>query len=106
CSFENPAGMKFCGNCGEPLKLRCPNCGFANPPAFNFCGNCGTSLAEVARAASSAGSAEKNLAAPSRPTNDAERRQLTVLFCDLAGSTALSERLDPETLREVLHDYQ
>ncbi len=98
--------MKFCGNCGEPLKLRCPNCGFANPPAFNFCGNCGTSLAEVARAASSAGSAEKNLAAPSRPTNDAERRQLTVLFCDLAGSTALSERLDPETLREVLHDYQ
>src|SRR5262249_26471448 len=33
---------------------------------------------------------------------DAERRQLTVLFCDLAGSTALSARLDPEDLREVI----
>jgi class 3 adenylate cyclase/predicted ATPase len=37
---------------------------------------------------------------------DAERRQLTVMFCDLTGSTALSERLDPEDLREVLLAYQ
>ena len=37
---------------------------------------------------------------------EAERRQLTVMFCDLAGSTALSERLDPEDLREVLRAYQ
>ena len=37
---------------------------------------------------------------------EAERRQLTVMFCDLAGSTALSERLDPEALREVLRAYQ
>ena len=36
----------------------------------------------------------------------AERRQVTVLFCDLAGSTALSERLDPEDLREVVRSYQ
>jgi class 3 adenylate cyclase/predicted ATPase len=38
--------------------------------------------------------------------SEAERRQLTVMFCDLAGSTALSERLDPEDLREVLRAYQ
>src|SRR5262249_24928179 len=37
---------------------------------------------------------------------EAERRQLTVLFCDLADSTALSTELDPEELRVVLHDYQ
>ena len=37
---------------------------------------------------------------------EAERRQLTVMFCDLAGSTALSERLDLEDLREVLRAYQ
>jgi class 3 adenylate cyclase/predicted ATPase len=46
---------------------------------------------------------------PGRPaavTAEAERRQLTVMFCDLAGSTALSERLDPELLREVLRAYQ
>src|SRR5437764_7919795 len=37
---------------------------------------------------------------------DAERRQVTVMFCDLVGSTALSTRLDPEDLREVIGAYQ
>jgi class 3 adenylate cyclase/predicted ATPase len=41
----------------------------------------------------------------SPPTSDAERRQLTVMFCDLVGSTALSGRLDPEDLREVINAY-
>jgi class 3 adenylate cyclase/predicted ATPase len=51
--------------------------------------------------------------AGSEPTNeqiasvsDAERRQLTVLFCDLVGSTALATRLDPEDMRDVLRAYQ
>jgi class 3 adenylate cyclase/predicted ATPase len=39
-------------------------------------------------------------------TDSAERRQLTVLFCDLVGSTALAEQLDPEELREVVRGYQ
>ena len=39
------------------------------------------------------------------PTIEAERRQLTVMFCDLVGSTALSARLDPEELREVIGAY-
>ena len=44
---------------------------------------------------------------PSEPlTPDAERRQLTVMFCDLVGSTPLSEQLDPEDLREVVRAYQ
>src|SRR5262245_7107087 len=37
---------------------------------------------------------------------DAERRQLTVMFCDLVGSTALATQLDPEDLREVVRAYQ
>src|SRR5271165_733898 len=41
----------------------------------------------------------------SPPTSDAERRQLTVMFCDLVGSTALSTRHDPEDLRELIGDY-
>src|SRR5262249_53758095 len=40
------------------------------------------------------------------PTPEAERRQLTVLFCDLVDSTALSGQLDPEDLREVVRAYQ
>ena len=39
-------------------------------------------------------------------TSSGERRQLTVMFCDLVGSTALSEKLDPEELRSLLHDYR
>ena len=49
------------------------------------------------------------LAAPpptAPPPPDAERRQLTVLFCDLVDSTALSSQLDPEDLREVVRAYQ
>ena len=42
---------------------------------------------------------------PASTAEDAERRQLTVMFCDLAGSTELSQKLDPEELREVLHRY-
>src|SRR5690348_4093590 len=39
------------------------------------------------------------------PTIDAERRQLTVMFCDLVGSTPLSTRFDPEDLREIVGAY-
>ena len=46
--------------------------------------------------------APRDVPAPS----EAERRQLTVMFCDLVGSTALSARLDPEDLREVIGAYQ
>ena len=41
----------------------------------------------------------------SPPTIDAERRQLTVMFCDLVGSTALATRFDPEDLRDLIGDY-
>ena len=40
------------------------------------------------------------------PTPEAERRHLTVMFCDLVGSTQLSERLDPEELRDVIGVFQ
>jgi hypothetical protein len=40
------------------------------------------------------------------PSREAERRQLTVMFVDLVGSTALSARLDPEDMREVIRGYQ
>ena len=42
CSFENPDGMNFCGECAAPLTACCPNCGFENPPRFKFCGACAT----------------------------------------------------------------
>ncbi len=62
-------------------------------------------LSAIAELDSSAGTAPaKTVAVP--PEAAAERRQLTVMFCDLVGSTALAERLDPEDMREVLRAYQ
>ena len=100
CGFANPPGMSFCGSCGAPLASICPVCGTSNPPRFRFCGGCGATIARP------------KAAAPKRPPDvaaairEAERRQLTVMFCDLVGSTALSLKIDPEELREILRSYQ
>src|SRR5512146_72577 len=78
---------------------RCPQCGFDNPSGFAFCGRCGTPLTEQVPAA-------PPIQNENQPDLKAERRQLTVMFCDLVGSTALSEQLDPEELRNLLHAYR
>src|SRR5215471_14471376 len=98
CMAENAASRRFCGECGASLPLPCPACGFENEPTALFCGGCGKPLGETAAAIPPVASA------PPR-ADSAERRQLTVMFCDLVGSTALASRLDPEDLREVIGAY-
>jgi class 3 adenylate cyclase len=95
CHSENPAATKFCGQCATPLGALCPSCGAANPQGNKFCGQCAAPL-DVASAT----------IGPDRKTSDAERRQLTVLFCDLVDSTVLSSQLDPEEFRDVVRVYQ
>lgn len=75
------------------IQKRCPDCGFMNP-SVKYCGDCGHALDETDTSLSAA------------PINKAERRQLTVLFCDVIDSTALTEQLDPEDLRQVLDAYR
>ena len=70
-----------------PLAGQCPACGFANPEGARFCNQCGAAFEG---------------GAPSPPAAEAERKQVTVLFSDLVGFTALSERLDPEETREIM----
>jgi class 3 adenylate cyclase len=101
CGAANLEGKKFCGDCGTPLPVRCAACGAENPPGKKFCADCGTAL--NIRAPSAPAEAAASL--PAAPMLSAERRQLTVLFCDLVGSTALAARLDPEDLREVIGVY-
>jgi class 3 adenylate cyclase/predicted ATPase len=93
----NPEDKSFCGECGARLAWRCPSCDAANPPGKKFCGDCGANLSATATQPTEG-------ASPRAP--EAERRQLTVMFVDLVGSTALSSRLDPEDLREVMRRYQ
>ncbi|MEE9319412.1 MAG: adenylate/guanylate cyclase domain-containing protein [Granulosicoccus sp.] len=76
----------------------CPNCAFSSPEGFRFCGQCGTRLS------AEAGELTVEPTAVYKPR--VERRQLTVLFCDLVGSTELSQSLDPEDLRKVIRTYQ
>jgi hypothetical protein len=80
---ENAATRRFCAQCGAALPLSCPACGFENEPTARFCGGCGKPIGEAAASA-------QVTALPIART-DAERRQLTVMFCDLVGSTAMSE---------------
>ena len=82
--------------------IPCPRCGFENPAGFAFCGKCGSSLTDQ-DLTSAPVQVEKRV---DRIEDQAERRQLTVMFCDLVGSTALSEQLDPEDLREVMFAYR
>src|SRR5713101_3925972 len=72
-------------------RMRCPSCEFDNPEGMKFCGQCGISLTAKPK---------------EKASTQAERRHLTVMFCDLVSSTPLSEQLDPEELREVVRAYQ
>ncbi len=110
CQQENPAGQKFCGECGAPLEARCSACGTANPPGQKFCGECGARMAEAPSppeppAPSPESYIPKHLAARIRSAQRAlegERKQVTVLFADLRGSTELIQDLDPEEAKALI----
>ena len=75
--------------------MTCENCGLESPPGMRFCGACGAPLPgtpadQTAQGASGA----------------VHRRHLTVMFCDMVGSTPLAEMLDPEDFRDVLTGYR
>jgi len=131
CQFENPEGAKFCNQCGKKIEFTCQECGKVNPPGSKFCNKCGQNLslpsepsprgltldeklAEIQRYLPK-GLTEKILA--QRGKIEGERKQVTVLFCDMEGFTALSEKLGPEEAYSIMdqvyeilihkvHDYE
>jgi class 3 adenylate cyclase/tetratricopeptide (TPR) repeat protein len=86
CRHGNRPGRRFCARCGSRLGEVCAACGTLNEIDEQFCGHCGALLTGKAA--------------------EGERRQLTILFCDLVGSTAIAGQLDPEDWREVVAQYQ
>src|SRR5262245_10970286 len=97
CGAKIVSGKKFCGDCGSPLPWTCSACGSENPSGKKFCGDCG--------APQTGGQTVGRQRAPVAVASIPERRQLTVMFVDLVGSTPLGARLDPEDLREVISTY-
>jgi class 3 adenylate cyclase/predicted ATPase len=107
CRAGLPDAAKFCIKCGEPAPVACLVCAHLNASMASFCAQCGAKLA-LRAVEPTAIAAQSTSKAPSTRDDDgatAERRQLTVLFSDLVGSTELSSRLDPEDLRDVIGAY-
>jgi class 3 adenylate cyclase/tetratricopeptide (TPR) repeat protein len=102
CGHTNRSDRRFCAKCGARLGEICAACGTQNDPDENFCGSCGAEL----RPASARRPAVHEAAPESGSAPQGERRQLTVLFCDLVGSTQLSQQLDAEEWRYVVAQYQ
>jgi class 3 adenylate cyclase/tetratricopeptide (TPR) repeat protein len=109
CQFENREGVDFCEECGAKLELECPACKAIIPLGRKFCGKCGYALSESTETASLKES-EHDTQIPESPPEETvpaeiktegERKHVTVLFSDLTGYTAMSEKLDPEEVKEI-----
>ena len=110
CGANNTAGMKFCGQCGAPLGSACPSCGASNPAEHKFCGQCGTPLDGPGLQDSVSPQPYVSRPRVSRPadargTPPGEMKQVTVLFCDIVGSTPMTERLGPEAMRDLVSSF-
>ena len=131
CQFENREGVRFCEQCGAKMELECPNCRAKIPLGSKFCGKCGHHLTlpseptprdlsfdekiEKIQRYLPKGLTEKILS--QREKIEGERKQVTVMFCDMEGFTHLSDRLGPEEAYSIMdqiyeilihkvHDYE
>jgi class 3 adenylate cyclase/predicted negative regulator of RcsB-dependent stress response len=93
CQEHNAEARRFCRSCGAALAPTCASCGARNEAGDRFCGNCGDPLEGPA------------VGTATVATLEGERRQLTVMFSDLVGSTNLADTRDPEDVQEVLRSY-
>jgi class 3 adenylate cyclase/tetratricopeptide (TPR) repeat protein len=131
CQTENPETRKFCSECGSKLLFICPQCGFENLPKDKFCGECGHDLGLPSKPIPKELSFEEKLAKiqrylpkdltqkilAQRDKIEGERKQVTVMFCDMEGFTNLTEKLGSEEMYSVMdevyeilihkvHDYE
>jgi class 3 adenylate cyclase len=131
CQTENSETRKFCSECGIKLLLICPQCGFENLPKDKFCGECGHDLTFPSGPIPKKLSFDEKLAKiqrylpkdltekilAQRDKIEGERKQVTVMFCDMEGFTSLTEKLGSEEMYSVMdqvyeilihkvHDYE
>jgi len=131
CQKENPETRKFCRECGVKLILLCLQCASENLPGDKFCGECGHDLSLPSEPTPKdlsfdekidkiqrylpKGLTEKILS--QRDKIEGERKQVTVMFCDMEGYSQLSERCGSEEAYSIMdqvyeilihkvHDYE
>jgi class 3 adenylate cyclase len=116
CQSENPEKAKFCIECGDPMEFYCPKCGEITPAKGKFCMECGNDLTlpqepnpkdlsfeeklDKIQRYLPGGLTEKILS--QRGKIEGERKQVTVMFCDLVQYTSLAEKLDPEETYKLM----
>jgi predicted ATPase/class 3 adenylate cyclase len=131
CQFENREGATFCGKCGAGLSLVCPKCNTENPPENSFCDKCGHHLILPSEPTPKDLSFDEKLDKiqrylPKGLTDkilsqkdkiEGERKQVTVMFCDMEAFTSFTEMLGPEEAYSIMdqvyeilihkvHDYE
>jgi hypothetical protein len=115
CESDNREGVNFCEECGAKFELVCPSCKAKIPLGKKFCGECGQNLTLLSEQAPKEfsfdqkiekiqkylpkGLTEKILSQRNRI--EGERKQVTVMFCDMQGFTSLSELLGIEEVRST-----
>jgi class 3 adenylate cyclase len=112
CGTENRETAKFCEQCAAPLLRKCGNCGVALRPTAKFCDECAAptgrssttpTLNRDPRSYTPKHLAEKILT--SRSALEGERKQVTILFADVKGSTELASDLDPEEWHRIMDRF-
>jgi class 3 adenylate cyclase/tetratricopeptide (TPR) repeat protein len=131
CQFEIPEELTFCGKCGAKLEKVCPKCNFVNPFDYSYCGACGYDLTLPSKPIPQGLSFDEKLAKiqrylpkdltqkilAQRDKIEGERKQVTVMFCDMEGFTSLTEKLGSEEMYSIMdqvyeilihkvHDYE
>lgn len=94
-SALSPEVTDKCTICGMKLSIKCPSCSNLNPKYANYCFNCGTSLINIGDQFPSV--KVENVLSDSR-------KNVAVIFADVSGFTALSEKRDPEEVRDIINE--
>jgi class 3 adenylate cyclase/tetratricopeptide (TPR) repeat protein len=131
CQADNREGIKFCEECGAKIELKCPKCGAEILLGKKYCGECGHDLGLPSKPIPKELSFDEKLAKiqrylpkdltqkilAQRDKIEGERKQVTVIFCDMEGFTALTEKLGSEEMYSIMdqvyeilihkvHDYE
>ncbi len=116
CQIDNPDKAKFCIECGASMEFLCPQCGTINPVEGKFCMECGHNISFSSEKPTVDFSFDEKVAKiqkflpdeliekilSQRSKIEGERKNVTVMFCDMEGFTALSERLGPEEVYAIM----